>query len=244
MMSEIFEQTEPEQEPERKREKPVARRPVKPQYAACLKKKAYGVFHGLWASLFYSGRTSGKSALICAANRREGASTIASGLALAGSEPAGVARVALVDLNLRNPSVHRLFRIQQAPGVAEVIADGKQPETVLKANSPSLDVYPAGNVNGRILEILRAERLGSFLQGLAAAYDYVLIDAAPVNQFPDAQVLTSIIKDVVLVARTQRTPREALAQAKKRLEAGGGRVVGLVLNLRTYPIPKFLYSRV
>jgi capsular exopolysaccharide synthesis family protein len=214
-----------------------------PQCVAVLKRRAYDFFRGLWASLFYSGRTTGKIVLVCSPGRREGASTIACGLAIAGSEPAGVARVALVDLNLRMPNIHRMLRIEPDPGVAEVIADGEQPESIIRPNSPSLDVYPAGNVRGRVLEILRAKRLGSFLEDLASAYDYVLVDAAPVNQFPDAQVLAGAIKEALLVARTQRTPREAVAQAKKRLEAGGGRVVGLVLNLRTYPIPRFVYRR-
>jgi len=38
--------------------------------------------------------------------------------------------------------------------------------------------------------------------------------------------------------------REAVAQAKKRIESGGGKVVGVVLNMRTFPIPNFLYRRV
>ena len=37
---------------------------------------------------------------------------------------------------------------------------------------------------------------------------------------------------------------QALALAKKRLEANGAHLAGVVLNLRSYPIPKFLYRRV
>jgi len=218
--------------------------PLPTRGGARLKRRAEDVFRGLWASLFYSGRPVGKSVLVCSSGSGEGTSTIACGLAIAGSEPAGVARVALVDFNLRAPNLHRMLRIEQCPGVAEVIADGMPAESIIKPISPSLDVYPAGSVEGRALEILRGERLGAFIRDLAAAYDNVLVDVAPANEFSDAQVLAGVVKDVVLVARTERTPREALAQAKKRLEAGGGRVVGLVLNLRKYPIPQFLYTRV
>ncbi len=217
---------------------------AQPHFTAGLKGKAYDIFKGLWASLFYSGRTAGKSILICSSDSGEGASTVACGLSIAGSEPAGVARVALVDLNLRTPSISRIFGVEQNPGVGEVIVEGLQPESIIKPISASLDVYPAGNIDGRTLDILRSERLSWFLNNLASAYDYLLVDAAPANQFPDAQVLAGILKDVLLVARAERTPREALAQAKKRLEAGGGKLAGLVLNLRTYPIPRFLYRRV
>jgi capsular exopolysaccharide synthesis family protein len=202
------------------------------------------VFRGLWASLFYSGRPVGKAVLVCSADEGEGASTIACGLALAGSTPAGSARVALVDFNLRDPVVHRLLRVKPTPGVSEVLLDDLAPEAAAQRVNTSLDVYAVGNTTGRLLNVLRSTRLGDFLSTLADGYDHVLIDVAAVNHYPDAQGLANVVKDVVLVAHTDRTPREAVAQAKKRLESSAGRVVGLVLNMRTYPIPGFLYRRV
>jgi Mrp family chromosome partitioning ATPase len=202
------------------------------------------IFRGMWASLFYSGRVTGKGVVICSASRQEGASTIATGLALAGSSPTGIARMALVDFNLRDPAIHDLLGLKGAPGVAEVIAEGLGPEVAAQKVAPALDFYAAGNVGDRILNVLRSEGLSRFLSVLSQGYDHVLIDAPAANHYPDAQVLAGVVKNVVLVAHTERTPREAVAQARKRLEAFGGKVVGLVLNLRSYPIPRFLYGRV
>jgi succinoglycan biosynthesis transport protein ExoP len=202
------------------------------------------VFRRLWASLFYSGRPIGKAVLICSADEGEGASTIACGLALAGSTPAGAARVALVDFNLRDAVLHRLLKVQPSPGVAEVLLDDVAAEAAAQRVNTSLDVYTVGNATGRLLQVLRSRRLSEFLSTLTDGYDHVLVDAAAVNHYPDAQGLAAVIKDVVLVAHSERTPREAVGQAKKRLESSGGRLVGLVLNMRTYPIPKFLYRRV
>jgi len=215
-----------------------------PAVSASLKGKAEDIFRGLWASLFYSGRVGGKTVLTCSADRREGASTIACGLALAGSDPEGASRVALVDLNLRHPAVHKLLGLKEGPGVAEIVLEGNDPASAAQSVSGGLDVYTCGNAAGRSLAVLRNPRLAEFLAQLVERYDYVLIDAAPANPFPDAQVLAGIVKDVLLVARTEQTPREAVALAKKRLESGGARIAGVVLNLRTYPIPRFLYRRV
>ncbi len=211
---------------------------------ATLKSSAEDVFRGLWASLFYSGRMGGKSVLICSANPGEGASTIACGLALSGTSAGGVSRVALVDFNLRNPSMHRILGASQSPGIGEILVEGLGAESAAQRVNASLDVYTAGKVDGRTLDVLRSDALAGFLSNLNEGYDHVLIDVAPANPFPDAQVLASTVKDVVLVVETDRSPREAVAQAKKRLEAAGARLVGLVMNLRTYPIPKFLYRRV
>jgi len=212
--------------------------------SAALSDKAADAFRGLWASLFYSGRLSGNIVLVCSSDRREGASTVACGLALAGGDPAGAARVALVDLNLRNPILHELLALKPSPGLVEAVLDGRPIGSVAQRVSAGLDVYPCGQVDGRSLEILRRKETVQALQTLGEQYDAVLVDAAPANHYPDAQVLAAAVKNVVLVARTEQTPREAVALAKKRLESGGGQIAGIVLNLRAYPIPRFLYRRV
>ena len=211
---------------------------------AGLKPRAEEIFRGLWASLFYSGRMTGKGVVVCSADRGEGASTVAAGLALAGTTPAGVSRVALVDFNLRNPVLDRLLSARKSPGVAEIVSGGAAPEEAVQRIGAALDLYPVGNIQGKTLEVLRSEALKKFLTVLDAGYDHVIIDAAPVNAFPEAQVLASCVGNALLVTHTDQTPREAVAQAKKRLEAGGAKLIGVVLNLRTYPIPKFLYKRV
>ena len=209
-----------------------------------LKEDAEDVFRGLWASLFYSAGTVGKTVLICAANRNEGVTTIASGLALAGSIPEGIARVALVDFNLRKPGLHEVFDLERNLGVSEMVLDGVAPEIAAQSITEGLDVFTAGTANERILEILRNEAITGLFEQLSAKYDRVLVDVPAVNLHADAQVLAGIARDVVLVARTDQTPREAVAMAKKRLEGAGGHIVGTVLNLRSYPIPRFVYRRV
>lgn len=211
---------------------------------AALSPRAQNVFSSLWATLFYSGKVSGKAVMVCSAIRQEGASTTACALALAGSMPSGAERVALVDFNLRTPQVHRILRLKPTPGVSEIITESRDPASVAQKVSSGLDVYVAGDGSGRSLNVLKNPNASEFFKMLADGYDYIIIDAAAVNHYPDAQILTATVPDVVLVSHSEKTPREAIAQAKKRLEAAGGTIAGLVMNLRTYPIPRFLYRRV
>jgi Mrp family chromosome partitioning ATPase len=39
------------------------------------------------------------------------------------------------------------------------------------------------------------------------------------------------------------TARASVAEAKRRLELAGARILGVALNRRTFPIPGFLYRR-
>jgi len=206
--------------------------------------RADEIFRGMWASLFYSGRVTGKAVLISTAARREGASTIACGLAVSGSGPAGGAKVALVDFNLRSPSVHKILGLRQSPGLAEALAEGQDIASVAQRVNENLDVFTVGAIGHRSLNVLKSEAIKGFFDTLLQQYDYILIDVASANHYPDAQVLAGVIKEAILVVHSDQTPREAVAQAKKRVESGGGKVVGLVLNMRTFPIPNFLYRHI
>lgn len=225
--------------------------------AAGLAPQAEDIFKGLWTSLFYAPSSPPKSVLVCSSNPREGATTIACGLALAGSsgsvaagtettEPVrSTGRVVLVDFNLRTPAVSDMLNVANGLGVSNVLVGRKELGEALQHVGPGqLDVLTAGNECGQVLEVLRTDRIRAVLDELQRRYDYIIVDAAPVNQYPDAQVLAEVVESVVLVARCQQTPREALLQARKRLEVGGGKVAGVVLNMRTYPIPRFVYRRV
>jgi Mrp family chromosome partitioning ATPase len=70
-----------------------------------------------------------------------------------------------------------------------------------------------------------------------------LIDAPAINLYPDAQLLAPLTDGVALVAEAGRTRRESLAQARKRIDLSRGRVLGVILNKRRYPVPRFLYRR-
>jgi len=177
-------------------------------------------FRGLWASLFYAP-------------------------AAAGPQAGPTAKVALVDLNLRDPNVRDLLKLSNGVGVSDVLVGEKTLGQALQRVGPgALDVLTVGSQADRLLEVLRTDRLGQLLDELRRRYDRVIIDTSPVNPYPDARVLADLAGGVVLVAHCGRTSREALSQARKRLGPAAGKVLGVVLNRRTYPIPSFLYRRV
>ena len=202
-------------------------------------------FDGLWASVFYAPASPPKSVLVCAANHKEGSTTVACGLALAGMSQSAGGRVLLADFNLRTPMVHKLMRLPGGPGLSDVLlGQCSLDEALQPINSAPLDVLTVGGQADRVVDVLQSQRVGELMEQLAQRYEHAVFDAAPANTYPDAQVLAGTVGSVVLVAESGRTQREAVAAAKRRLESASGKVLGVVLNKRTYPIPKFLYRRV
>jgi Mrp family chromosome partitioning ATPase len=151
-------------------------------------------------------------------------------------------RIALVDLNVRHPRLGRLLGCGRGPGLGEVVAGSAGLAQIAQpAGSANMLFYAAGGAASTTL--LRSEGLVRAIGQIIESHDYVLCDSAPANLFPDAGVLAPLFDGVVLVAEAGATRRESLAQAKKRVELGGGRVLGVILNKRRYPVPRFLYRR-
>jgi Mrp family chromosome partitioning ATPase len=79
---------------------------------------------------------------------------------------------------------------------------------------------------------------------LRSAFDYVLIDAPPLNSYADAMVFGRLTDGVVLVLEANATRREAAVRVTESLQATRIPVLGAVLNKRTFPIPSALYKRI
>lgn len=202
-----------------------------------------GPLRGLWVSYLAGERLSAPAVLICSADRREGASAIAGGLAVAGSEAGAGGRIALVDLNLRQPQVAKAFGADRGPGVRELLTASADLDRCVTAASDNLDVIGPGQASGEPATFFQDQAVRQLIETLSKRYARILLDVAAVNIYPDAQVLASAVPNAILVARSDQTPRESVAQARKTLETAGASVLGLVLNARTYPLPKFLYRR-
>jgi hypothetical protein len=76
---------------------------------------------------------------------------------------------------------------------------------------------------------------------LRARYLYVLIDCAPINETQDAVRVASLVDGIVLVVEANRTKKDQILYAERSIESAKGRVLGHVLNKRTYPIPAWFH---
>jgi len=90
--------------------------------------------------------------------------------------------------------------------------------------------------------LLAKDELESRLAQLDEAFEYLLIDAPGARISKDAELLGYLADAAVLVVEANKTRRVAAAKAKESLEAAGVRLLGTVLNDRTFPIPDRLYK--
>lgn len=203
----------------------------------------------IWSHVFFSAdHAPPRGMVVTAARRGDGASHIATSLAILGATTNRELRIALVDFNVRNPKVAELMGLKAAPGVTDVLEGRSTLEGALQAvmmpGGGELHVLTAGMTAAQPLALMRSRQLQSTLARLLERYDHVIIDTPTINSFPDAKVVGQMAGGALIVARSGQTPRETIAEAKKRFDNGGVKVLGLVLNQRTDPIPDALYQMI
>ena len=179
-------------------------------------------------------RTGIRVVLITSALPGEGKSTVVRNLALA-YEDAGL-RAAVVDADLRRPSLAGALGLLPSPGLAEALEDGDEVElqSVRRFGSGHegvLDVLVSGRPPENPTALLTADRLRPVLARLASQYDVVLIDSPPLLAVSDALPLLSLVDGVALVARAGQLTQTAADRLKRTLaRVQGVHLLGTIAN--------------
>ncbi len=185
-----------------------------------------------------------KSLLFCSPGRREGNSTVliqfGQTLAAEGN------RVLLVDGNLRNPYLHKAFRLSRENGFSDLLLfriSSRAIGTYIKRTKwDNLDVLTSGQPHPHPNSILQSDIFDAINDYLKTQWDWVLFDCSPACPFSDCIALAPRTDGIVLVIQAEKTRWEVAQDVRSRLEQCGGKVLGVVLNKRRYHIPQFIYQ--
>jgi capsular exopolysaccharide synthesis family protein len=169
-----------------------------------------------------------KSIVITSPLPEDGKSTVAMSLATTLSEQ-GQRMVLLIEADLHRPSLAKSLGLQPRPGLAECLEDGFDPLSHLRRVEP-LGWYSlqAGNPRSNPTELIQSEGFKAGLERLAPYFEWILVDTPPVLPLIDALSLSRQADATLLVARADRTPREAIEQALTVI--GRKHVLGIVLS--------------
>lgn len=170
-----------------------------------------------------------KVVMVTAPEARDGTSTVASNLAVALAQ-AGRS-VALVDANLRTPTLHATFGLIRDRGLSHLIRDLLPLTRVAQPTRVSrLELIAAGPEVTNSAELLSSPELGQLLDRLREEYDDVVVDAPPLLAFADASILGAVVDAVVLVVLVGTTRRADAVRAVEVLKGLGTPVAGFVVN--------------
>ena len=138
-------------------------------------------------------------------------------------------RVILVDADLRRPSLHTLFHLDDTLGLCEVLGGTPVVNALQPTPVQGLSVLTTGKLPAIPSDVLSSGRMTKLLEQLGAQADLVLFDTPPVLAVSDAALLASQTDGVLLVIHTGKTRREQAQAAKDVLERAHARLLGAVM---------------
>ena len=170
-----------------------------------------------------------KSVLFTSALPGAGKSTTAANVAIAFAQ-AGK-RTVLLDADLRRPTTHYTFEVQNQRGLSTAIVNDIQAEEVVKTTKvENLDLITSGPIPPNPSELLASNKMTQFFKVLSMQYDMVIVDSPPILAVTDGQLLSKMVDGTILVSNVETNNRDSLTHAKELLEKADANMLGVVLN--------------
>ena len=194
-------------------------------------------------------KMKGQSLLIVSSKPSEGKSTFITNLAVAMCR--GGEKVVLIDSDMRKPSLHRFFGVDNSIGLSNYLEDtfgedvedsdeAKIAKIVHHTEVEGLFLIPSGPIPSNPVGLLKGENIDRLLSHLKTYIGVILIDTPPLAMI-DAGVLATKVSAVVTVMDAGKvTKKEALA-GKHLIENVGGNGIGVILNKVTLEGEEYYY---
>ena len=177
---------------------------------------------------FYSLDEPLQALVVTSAAPEEGKSTTVANLAVTMAQSGR--RTILVDCDLRRPSLHEYFDLENETGFTTMILDEGQQAPLQPTAVDNLYLLPAGPRPPNPADLLGSRHVERVLDTLVREGDIVLIDAPPVIGVTDAAVLGAKVDGVLLVVSAGNTRREHAERAKELLQKARVRIIGVTLT--------------
>jgi succinoglycan biosynthesis transport protein ExoP len=171
-----------------------------------------------------------KSLMVISGNPGSGATTTATNLAMGFA--ASELRVLLIDANFRKPGLHKVLKLSEGPGLADVLARKSELKSAIQATAfPNLSLLSAGSgANRAVPERLPTDSMSQIIRESGESFDLIIIDVAPGVVSSDGVGLANRCDATLLVVRANGEKRGLVARLRDQLSDCKGELLGVVVN--------------
>ena len=124
-------------------------------------------------------------------------------------------KVALVDFDLRKPSIHKKVKLNHHfPGISNFLAGKENLENIINSSEiQNLSFILSGSLPPNPSELITSERTTILLNKLRDIYDYIVIDTPPIGIVTDANYLLKLSDIAIFVTRQNFTSIKGFEQS-------------------------------
>lgn len=140
-------------------------------------------------------------------------------------------RVVLLELDWKNPSLHKALGQPQQAGLAELLHGFVTPEeSVYRDGETGLHAIFAGNGEHISQSGVWLARLRLLIGTLSHHYDVIVLDSAPASITPEVLHVSRLVEQSVFVVKWSSTPRRAVQAGLRNLQHAGAAIAGVVFS--------------
>jgi capsular exopolysaccharide synthesis family protein len=159
----------------------------------------------------------------------EGKSTTACNLAT--TYAAAGQQTLIIGGDLRRPTQHRLFDLDNRVGLSEYLKGEVALDAVIQvAHTPNLFVITSGGGTNSTVSLLNSDKMRELVDAVKGWFDVVLFDCPPILGVSDALIVSALVDGSIIVTQHRRFPRSMLVRVKAAIESAGTKPLGVVLN--------------
>lgn len=182
------------------------------------------------SNLYFSSRNKEiKTIVVTSPEPSDGKTTTAANLAIVIAQQGK--QVLLVDADLRKPSAHYAFNMDNIHGLTSVLMKKIGLNLAISnTHVPNLDILTSGPTEQYPSELLNSKSMETMMKELKDMYEFIIFDTPPVLAVTDSQILANICDGVVMVVAAGKTSKEGTAKAKYLLDKAKSQFLGVVVN--------------
>ncbi|WP_088090613.1 CpsD/CapB family tyrosine-protein kinase [Bacillus sp. OV166] len=170
-----------------------------------------------------------RTIMVTSSGPAEGKSTTAANLAVTFAQLGK--KVLLVDADLRKPTIHHTFGVNNLFGFTTVLTKQRGLEkTVLETGEQDLYILTSGPIPPNPAELLSSKSMEQFIEDAKAEFEYIIFDTPPLLAVADPQILANQCDGSILVVYSEKTEIEPAKKAKELLANAKSKLLGVVLN--------------
>ena len=143
------------------------------------------------------------------------------------------AKVCLVNLDLRRPTIHHFYGVKNSIGVTEYVQGDASIDDIIMTTDKGVDIICSGAMTPYPTKLLASSRMDELFEELRKRYDYILVDTTPVLLVADAMLCARFVEGYVFVCAQHYSKKKNVKAAINALRENGIEIIGLVMTAVT-----------
>lgn len=141
-------------------------------------------------------------------------------------------KVLMIDMDLRNPSLSKISKVEFSRGFSDILLKDMPYENIITTDlyQKDLDLILSGSTLKDVDSYLDIPRLRNVLGSMREKYDYVLIDTPSNEDVIDANIISSAVDTVIIITNEKDKKKGKLGYTISQLEEVDAEISGLIMT--------------